>query len=175
MTSALVQIGQSDTPGYRDPDGQANKTYVYAVRTVINTADGKTLESANSNLATVTLHDAFPPSVPTQLIVTAVPGVQSVAAHIDLSWAINPETDLAGYDVYRSEQAGTQGTKITSQPLPTPAFTDMNAVPGRTYYYSVTAVDRTGNESAASAVVKATLTNGNVPALPPLPTEGQAP
>jgi hypothetical protein len=30
----------------------------------------------------------------------------------------------------------------------------MNAVPGQSYYYTVTAVDRTGNESAPSAAVQ---------------------
>ncbi|HKQ85727.1 MAG TPA: fibronectin type III domain-containing protein, partial [Candidatus Acidoferrales bacterium] len=76
---------------------------------------------------------------------------------IDLSWAINPETDLAGYNVYRSEKADISGTQLNSQLLPTPAFRDMNAVPGQSYYYTVTAVDRTGNQSAPSAAVEAGL------------------
>lgn len=89
---------------------------------------------------------------------TAVPAESETPAHLELSWAINSETDIAGYNVYRSEQEGTPGTRLNTEVLLTPAFRDMNAVPGRLYFYSVTAVDRTGNESAASAAV-----SGSVP------------
>lgn len=156
LTSALVEIGTSTSPEYLDTDVQKDKTYAYSVRSAIQ-VPGKLLQSSDSNLAFITLRDVFPPSVPTGLIATPVPTEESLAAHIDLSWAINPETDLAGYNVYRSEQAGTPGMRLNSQLLPTPAFRDMNAVPGRSYYYRVTAVDRTGNESAASAAVEARL------------------
>jgi hypothetical protein len=155
-TSAFVQVGESSTPEYRDGDVQEDSTYVYTVRSVIQTP-GKPIESADSNRAAITLHDVFPPSAPTGLIATTVPNDDSLGPHIDLSWAINPETDVAGYNIYRSQQAGILGTRLNSQLLPTPAFRDMNAVPGQSYYYNVTAVDRTGNESAASAAVEARL------------------
>jgi hypothetical protein len=151
--SPLVEIGETTTPGYRDTTAQRDKSYIYTVRSTVPTPGGKLLESADSNLAFVTLRDVFPPAAPTQLIVTALPAEEGIPAHIDLSWAINSETDLAGYNVYRSEDAGTAGTRLNPQPLPTPAFRDMNALPGRSYFYRVTAVDRTGNESAASAAV----------------------
>jgi len=37
--------------------------------------------------------------------------------------------------------------------LLTPAFRDMNALPGGRYFYTVAAVDRSGNESPISAAV----------------------
>jgi hypothetical protein len=156
LTSPLVQIGESSTPEYRDGDVQKDKTYAYSVRSVMQTT-GKPLESSDSNLATITLRDVFPPNAPTGLIATPVPAEDNLGAHVDLSWAINLETDMAGYNVYRSEKAGASGTRLNSQLLPTPAFRDMNAVPGQSYYYTVTAVDRTGNESAPSAAVEAGL------------------
>ncbi|MGH9572106.1 MAG: fibronectin type III domain-containing protein [Candidatus Acidiferrales bacterium] len=156
LTSPLVQIGESPTTEYRDGDAQEDRTYVYAVRSVTQTP-GKPLESGDSNLVATTLHDVFPPSAPTGLIATPVPAEDSLGAHMDLSWAINPETDLTGYNVYRSEKAGVSGTRLNPQLLPTPAFRDMNAVLGQSYYYTVTAVDRTGNESAPSAAVQAGL------------------
>lgn len=156
LTSPLLEIGTSASPEYLDTDVQKDKTYVYSVRSAVQ-IPGKLLQSSDSNLAVITLRDVFPPSVPTGLIATPVPTEESLAAHIDISWAINPETDLAGYNVYRSEQASASGTRLNSQLLPTPAFRDMNAVPGQSYYYRVTAVDRTGNESAASAAVGARL------------------
>jgi fibronectin type 3 domain-containing protein len=83
-------------------------------------------------------------------------------AHLEISWAISPETDIAGYNVYRSEQDGVPGTRLNSDLLLTPAFRDMNAGPGRHYVYTATAVDRAGNESQASA-----------PASGSVPVEGQ--
>jgi fibronectin type 3 domain-containing protein len=78
---------------------------------------------------------------------------------MELSWAISPETDTGGYNVYRVEQAGVPGTRLNSELLLTPAFRDMNVLPGHSYLYTVTAVDRTGNEGASSAAV-----SGGVPA-----------
>lgn len=160
LTSPFVEVGQATSGEYRDGDAQKDKTYVYSVRSAIQ-AGGKSIESADSNLITITLRDIFPPGAPTQLIATGVPAEAGTGPHIDLSWAINPETDLAGYNVYRSEQADASGTRINSNLLPTPAFSDMNAVPGESYFYKVTAVDRTGNESPASSVVEAAVPAGN--------------
>jgi fibronectin type 3 domain-containing protein len=52
--------------------------------------------------------------------------------------------------------------RVNTELLLTPAFRDMNAVPGRRYFYSVTAVDRSGNESPVSAAA-----SGAVPAESP--------
>lgn len=147
---AAEKIGTSESPEYQDAGVAVGATYQYFVRSVVEYA-GQPYESADSNLATITMHDVFPPSVPTGLVVVSVPAEQGTAAHLDLSWNINPETDVAGYNVYRSEQAGAQGTRLNSALLPTPAFSDMSAVAGRRYWYRVTAVDRSGNESAPSA------------------------
>lgn len=160
MTSPFIEIGEGMAVEYRDGDAQKDKTYVYSVRSTIQSG-GRSIESADSNLITITLRDIFPPSAPTRLIATGVPAEAGTGPHIDLSWAINPETDLAGYNVYRSEQAGASGTRINANLLPTPAFSDMNAVPGQAYFYKVTAVDRTGNESPAGSVVEATVPAGS--------------
>jgi hypothetical protein len=162
LTSPLTEIGESTSPQYRDTDVQPEKSYVYSVRSTIAAggspdAAAKPLESADSNMAAVTLHDIYPPSVPTQVIVTPVPAEPGTPPHMDLSWNINPETDLAGYNIYRSDQAGAHGARVNTDVLPTPAFSDSSAQPGHTYYYSVTAVDRTGNESVPSAAVRGTL------------------
>jgi hypothetical protein len=72
---------------------------------------------------------------------------------VDLSWSINLESDFAGYRVYRSEQEGTRGEPVTPDLLPTPAFRDSSAAPAHRYWYTVTAWDRAGNESAPSNAV----------------------
>jgi len=107
--------------------------------------------------------DTFPPATPQEILVVPVPPTSELSAHIELSWAISPETDIAGYNVYRSGQVGASGTRLNSQLLLTPAFRDMNVEPGRQYFYGITALDRSGNESPPSDPVPGVV-----------PTESQA-
>ena len=152
LKSPLVKIGETQSAPYQDAQFVFGTTYVYSVRSVVQHAS-EALESANSNLAVVTPRDTFPPGAPQGLLGVLVPKQGDTAAHLDLSWAINPETDIAGYNVYRGNQAGTPGTRLNTELLLTPAFRDMNVQPGQRYFYSVTAVDHTGNESPSSAIV----------------------
>ncbi|MGA8367771.1 MAG: hypothetical protein WB716_10695, partial [Candidatus Acidiferrales bacterium] len=87
------------------------------------------------------------------LIAVCVPAQDGTPPHAELSWAISPETNIAGYNVYRSGEADVPGTRLNATPLLSPAFRDMNSTPGQRYFYSVTAVDRSGNESPASVAV----------------------
>ncbi len=155
---ALVKIGETDAPPFSDNQVVFGATYEYSVRSILQYPD-QPIESADSNLVVVTPKDIFPPAAPLGLVVVLVPAQGTTPAHLELSWAISPETDIAGYNVYRSGQAGVQGTRQNADLLIAPAFRDMNVQPGRRYFYSVTAVDRSGNESPASGVV-----SGGVPA-----------
>jgi hypothetical protein len=153
-----VKIGETQMPSFEDTQFDFGRTYQYSVKSVIGSGL-EALESADSNVLTITPKDTFPPAAPQGLVATLVPRQGDVAAHLELSWAINAETDLAGYNIYRSEGADTPGTRVNTDLLLTPSFRDMNAQPGHRYSYTVTAVDRAGNESAASAAV-----SGGVPA-----------
>lgn len=158
---ALQRIGDSAASPFLDSQAELGATYQYVVRSVV-TYDGQALESSDSNVAEVTARDVFPPSTPEGLIVTLIPAQAATGnfpaspAYLELSWAIAPENDVAGYNVYRSETAGEAGKRQNADLLPTPAFRDMNVAPGKIYYYTVTAVDRAGNESAPSAAVQGT-------------------
>ena len=123
------------------------KTYTYSVRSVAQYPDVQ-VESADSNIVTVTPRDIFPPAAPVGSIIVPVPAQNGQPGYLDLSWSISEETDIGGYNVYRSEQEGAPGNKLNPQLLLTPAFRDMNVVAGRRYFYTVTAVDRAGNESS---------------------------
>jgi hypothetical protein len=153
-------IGEPDaaSTSFSDSNFEFGKTYTYLIRSVVQTPNGP-LESADSNVLVVTPKDVFPPAAPLGLVVAVVLAQGGTPAHLELSWAISPETDVAGYNIYRSEQAGAPGTRLNNELLLAPAFSDMNIQPGRRYFYSVTAVDRSGNESPKSAVV-----SGGVPA-----------
>jgi len=156
--SPLALLGHSGTPAYRDTDFQFGKTYVYTVRTV-TLADGNPVESSDSVSAIVTPQDVYPPSVPQGLVAAVIVGDPTKQqSEVDVSWSINPETDLAGYRVYRSEQQETRGELITPDLLLSPAYRDTSVQAGHRYWYRVAAVDRAGNESAPSAPVAADIT-----------------
>jgi hypothetical protein len=145
----FARIAEAASPPYTDTQTELGKTYVYSVRSVAQ-YPGVQLESVDSNFATITPKDVFPPPAPQDLVAAFVPAAGGTPAYLDLSWSISAATDIAGYNVYRSEDPSRPGTRVNSELLLTPAFRDMNALPGRTYFYTVTAIDRSGNESPAS-------------------------
>jgi len=150
-------LASSETNTFRDASMVFDHTYVYFVRSVIQ-VEGNELESSDSQPVTVTPHDTFPPAVPQGLVAAVLPGATSGTVLVDLSWSINLETDLAGYHVYRSEQEGTRGQLVTPDLLPTPAVRDTSVEPGHRFWYTVTAVDRAGNESPPCAPVAVDIT-----------------
>jgi hypothetical protein len=147
-----VLLGPTDDTSYRDSGFDFGKTYVYLIRSAVSVADQAT-ESSDSVPAVVMPLDTFPPTAPRGVVAAALPGATVGSAQVDLSWSINIESDLAGYRVYRSEQEGTRGSSITPELLLTPAVRDNSVQPGHRYWYTVTAVDHAGNESAAGQQV----------------------
>jgi fibronectin type 3 domain-containing protein len=151
-----VLLAETQSDSYNDKLFEFGKTYVYWVRSV-TLAGGNAIESDDSGPAIVTPRDTFPPAVPQNLAAAVLPGPDG-GRLVDLSWSINLETDLAGYRVYRSEKEGEQGQSLQAELVVSPAFRDASVQPGKQYWYSVTAVDRAGNESAASEPALADLT-----------------
>jgi hypothetical protein len=151
-------LGVSPMPAYRDAQIEFEKTYLYTVRSVAQ-YEPDSVESADSQAVVLTLKDTFAPAAPKNVVAVYVPATGETPAHIELSWSISPEADAAGYHVYRSEQEGKAGTRLTRELLPTPTFRDMWEEAGRGYSYTVTAVDRAGNESPPSTPVSAVAPN----------------
>jgi hypothetical protein len=150
----LLQIGVATKPEYQDSTFDFDKTYVYVVRSVISEG-GSLLESGDSVPAIVAAKDTFPPAAPQDAIAAVLPGANSGSYVVDLSWTINLETDMAGYRVYRSESENARGQLLTQDLALTPSYRDTTVVSGHRYWYTVTAVDRAGNESATSGVALA--------------------
>jgi hypothetical protein len=157
LRGPLNSIAQVQAPGYRDMDFAIGHSYLYLVRTVAQFGPD-TVESVDSNDAVVTAIDVFPPAAPQGLVAIIIPATPGVPSYVELSWSISPEADLAGYEIYRSEQPGTPGGRLNGELLSAPTFRDMNVVAARQYFYSVRAVDHAGNESPFSAEVEADLT-----------------
>ncbi len=103
--------------------------------------------------------DTTPPAIPTGLAATPGNGV------VALDWSSNAEPDLAGYHVYRATQNGGPYSVITTSPLLASAYNDTSVSNGTTYYYVVTALDTSGNESADSTQVSATPQGGTAPSV----------
>jgi hypothetical protein len=133
---AAVYLDESTTYGIR---------YRYQVQAI---ADDNQW-SLVSEPAEITPVDIFPPAVPEGLSAVATP--QS----IELAWTRNTEPDFSGYNIFRSVDNGPF-QKIASL-IDAPAFSDSKVEAGKKYRYTVSAVDRTGNESAPSAPAEASV------------------
>ncbi len=161
------QNSEIDPGGTLDHSTRNGETYAYTaqrVRTVQVGGQHLEIRTQPSQPVTVVLRDIFPPATPTglaavQATTSAAPGTPPQPA-IDLSWEPAAETDIAGYLVYRQQTGNTSGTftRLTPSPIVGSAFRDLAVVPGQTYTYHVTAVDKSGNESPPSADVQETPT-----------------
>jgi len=126
------------------------KTYLYRITfvSVITRPSGEIqIEGDDSAPLRVVAHDVFPPSVPAGI--EAVYSGEGQKPFVDLIWAPVASADLAGYNVYRSEGNGA-AVKVNSELVKGPSYRDTTVSSGKTYSYSVSAVDVRGNESARS-------------------------
>ncbi len=152
LNGKIQLLASQAANSYADKSFEFDKNYAYVVRSVITVDEGP-LESSDSIPAIVEPRDTFPPAAPQALAAAVLPGETAGTLLADLSWSINVEPDFAGYRVYRSEQQDTRGRLLTPELLPTPAYRDTSVQPAHRYWYTVTAVDRAGNESAPSPPV----------------------
>jgi hypothetical protein len=88
---------------------------------------------------------------------TNSPAIQSLSGSgtpppqhsVDLTW--NSSTNAVGYNIYRGTRSGGPYSMVNTSVDSSTAFTDNNVTAGQTYYYVVTAVDESSNESAYSS------------------------
>lgn len=141
---------------FADQSFAFGEDYVYVVRAVSLGTGGEPVESLNSNSVAFKPSDTFPPSVPTGLTVAASPA----PLRVSIFFAANPERDIAGYNVFRSEDPNLpkeQWTKLNRNLLDRTTFQDDAVQPGRKYFYYVTAVDNAGNISKPSEAASDTV------------------
>ena len=159
------------TTQFLDSSFEWGKTYIYhaTVVSIIKTgpcsnggkaAECKTeyVEGDDNPDVSLFAHDIFPPATPTGLQVVFGGFIDHPI--MDLVWNPDTDADLAGYNIYRQEHS--EGwSKINSELAKTPAYHDSTVEAGKTYTYSVSAVDLRGNQSAQSSSAHET-----VPAQP---------
>lgn len=145
------EAGMESTLSLTDQNLEWEKTYYYHAESfTVLSPPGKPevrVDGDDTPEVRVFTHDVFPPAVPTGL--QAVFSGPGQAPFIDLIWTPVSDIDLAGYNIYRHEADG-QPTKLNRELIKSPAYRDTQVMAGRTYFYSVTAVDERGNESAKS-------------------------
>jgi hypothetical protein len=161
--SLLVEASADATPAQAlDNHIDFGSTYEYRAQRVVHIqVDDKTIEIQGELSSPVRIDavDVFPPAVPQGLAAVAIAAGSNAAASIDLSWQPNVEPDLAGYEVYRREDTTPWQRISGDQPVPGPAFHDAHVLPGHTYRYGVTAVDKQGHESGRSTDAAETVPN----------------
>ena len=128
---------------YSDTTVANGTLYYYRMRAVDSPVPpGK--ESLDSNEVAAAPTDQTAPAAPSGI--TVVPGV----GRVFLTWNENKERDLAGYHVYRATKSGGESQRLTDTIIRRTTFSDETVRQGMTYFYAVTAVDKTGNESSRS-------------------------
>lgn len=151
MVAGELPLGALRSYVLLDHSFEWEKTYSYRATVVTLIRQDRKPESQfegdDTPAVRVFAHDVFPPAVPSGL--QAVFSGAGQPPFIDLIWAPDTDPDLAGYNIFRHESGG-EAAKINSEPVKTPAFRDTNVASGHTYFYSVSAVDVRGNESARS-------------------------
>jgi predicted phage tail protein len=140
------------TTEYADKSFQFGNSYRYVVRAVSLGTGGAQVESLNSNAVSVSPVDTFPPAAPERPSVAAP---EPSSARLAIFFAANKETDIAGYNIYRSTDPDLpkqNWTKLNQALLTRTTYQDDKVEPGKTYYYYIIAVDKAGNVSPPSEV-----------------------
>jgi fibronectin type 3 domain-containing protein len=112
--------------------------------TAVDTSGNESVASAT--VSAIRTSDSTAPDAPASFT------ANGASVGISLDWANNTESDLAGYNIYRSDSFGGTYVKLNSTLLGSSDFFDSSAPTGAASYYRVTAVDTVGNESAASTI-----------------------
>lgn len=170
-STQVVLVAEGSVAG-DDPGGMTDRTIrdgdtvmyqaqrVLTVRLAVPTSPAKetifALRGEPSPAVTMTFHDVIPPGAPVGLVAVAGGGFGEQLS-IDLSWDANPELDVAGYNVYRSDAGSPEFRPMNAAPITGLAYRDAKVEAGRAYRYRVTAVDVRGHESAPGAEISASV------------------
>jgi len=76
----------------------------------------------------------------------------SGSGQLTLSWTANSESDLAGYNIYRSTSSSSDFAKINSSSITANSYVD-SGLSSTTYYYKITAINTSGRESKYSGII----------------------
>ncbi len=116
------------------------ENYYFAISAINN--DGFTSVTTETNYTPSSI-----PKTPSEFTVAAF------RDRVELNWQPNPELDIAGYNIYRSNNEVIDEDPYISQ-HPDNYYTDYNLNENRYYYYAVSAIDNDGNESEPTDLLR---------------------
>jgi hypothetical protein len=94
------------------------------------------------------------------------PAIDAFAGSVTLAWDPNTESDLAGYNLYYGTNPGIYGSPINAGKVT--QYSVSGLLENTTYYFSLTAYDTSGNESAPSNEMSRKIETSS--SVPPPPT-----
>jgi chitodextrinase len=138
------------TLSYNDTTVAQGGVYSYTV----TASDAAGNESAASNAVPVSIGDTTPPTAPTGLAGTAVPGA------INLTWtAATDNVAVTGYRIFRNSTQIAQIGALTT-------YSDTTVASATAYTYFVRAIDAAGNVSSNSNQISITSADTTAPSVP---------
>ncbi len=146
---------QSNACDLASPFGTIDATDVQAA---INMALGASTCPSTINIAGPGVCNA----VVVQRVINASlggPCVTPTTHGVTLTWTASTSANVAGYNIYRATTSGGPYTKINSSLVAALSYADSVVVAGAVYYYVLTAVDTSNNESGYSTQVQAKIPN----------------
>lgn len=141
---------------YSDRNFRFGQDYRYLVRSVSLGTGGAQVESLNSNTIPAQPRDVFAPAPPERPSIAPDPSFGRLA----IFFAANKESDIAGYNIYRSTDPNLpkqSWTRLNQDLLTRTNYRDERVESGKTYYYYIVAVDNAGNMSQPSEVASETV------------------
>lgn len=137
VNESIIIRDDASTPEYDDLWLEEGIKYFYKV--TISDPIGN--ESKASKVAEILLEDKTPPSIVTNVMSEAYQNGMRI------SWNMNTELDVKGYNVYRA--TSLQGTfkKINKMliSVDTPYYMDSTIVEKKQFFYAIRALDKAGN------------------------------
>jgi hypothetical protein len=170
----------TSTPGVSVTNGNATIGDVAANTSATSTSFRVVNTSAGDPRFTLTVSDAYGVRYVQEMDMVLPVGITGLvgtgaSSSITLVWKKSASADLAGYNVYRSSAQAGPFVRVNPVPTDRTALYVDEALPSLTrFYYQVSAVDSSGNESLKSSVSSAS-TNPPLAAGFPLVTERNMP
>ena len=135
-----------ESTDYPDTTAAYGSAYVYTVTAIPK--GHRSSEGPPAIQFGIRYEDVYPPPAVRRL--DALPEQNLVR----LAWSPVEASDLAGYDLFRSEEGGPE-VRLNEKPLTETSFVDSHVTVGKTYLYRVRSVDKNGNASAPSSAARA--------------------
>jgi hypothetical protein len=165
INSGALPNGQVGVPFQASVSGTGGVTpYTWSISSGA-LPSGLTLNSSNgaisgtsalsaSSTFNVTVTDSTTPTPQTSTASFTITVTSGIRHSVLMTWATSPSSAESGYNVYRSSVSGSGYALINSTPVSGLTYTDATVVNGQTYYYVLTAVDSSGDESVFSQEIQ---------------------